>query len=282
MLIIHHNTFKTSFYCVKMETGLNGRVAIITGGASGIGKSIVEKLSDEGVIPIFVDKNKEKGDSLSEKLSEKRIQHLFLFYDLTNDSLCEEAILETIRKYGRLDILINNAGINDRCDIDTTSPNDFRRSLDVNLVHYYAMTHFAWPYLKQSRGNILFIGSKVSLVGEGKTTAYAAAKGAINGMTRELATKSVNENLGIRVNCLLPGIVRTPLCEEYMISTYGDLEKGSNEFGKSVPLNHRLTTSEEIANSAIFLVSDLASHMTGQLLVNDGGYCHIDRRATEK
>jgi len=265
-----------------MKTGLKGKIVIVTGGASGIGKTTVEKLAEEGAIPVFIDRHQENGIELSKQLSSRGINCRFINGDLTSDIFCKGAVQETINNYDRLDILINNAGKNDRCDIDNTSPEEFRNSLDRNLVHYYTMTHYSWPHLKKSRGNIIFVGSKVSLVGEGKTTAYAAAKGAVNGMTRELAAKSCNENLGIRVNCVLPGIVRTPLYDEYMIEAYGSFEKGNREFAKSIPLGQRPTTTEEIANAILFLASDLSSHTTGQLFVPDGGYCHIDRAVSEK
>ena len=264
-----------------MDTKLKDKIVLLTGGASGIGKSTIEQLVKEGAITIFIDKDKRKGDELSEKLYRQgNNTHKFILADLTNDNACRLSVEETIDTYGRLDVLINNAGKNDRCDIDNTSPQQFRDSLERNLIHYYSMTHYAWPHLKQSRGNIVFVGSKVSLVGEGKTTAYAAAKGAINAMTRELATKSANENLGIRVNCVLPGIVRTPLYDEYIIKNWENFEIGNKELAKNIPLGQRPTNSEEIANTIVFLASDLASHTTGQLLVPDGGYCHLDRSIT--
>lgn len=260
-----------------METNLKGKVAIVTGGASGIGKATVLKLAEEGAIPIFIDKDNEAGYALIDFLKNNNSPHEFISADLTNDEKCKEAVEQTVRNYHKLDILINNAGRNDRVDIDTASPDEFRDSLNKNLVHYYAMTHYCWPHLKQSKGTIVFVGSKVSLVGEGKTTAYAAAKGAINGMTRELATKSCNENLGIRVNCVLPGIVKTQLFDEYMIKVYGSVKRGIDQFCRDIPLGHRPTTPKEIANTILYLASDLSSHTTGQLIVPDGGYCNIDR-----
>jgi L-fucose dehydrogenase len=260
-----------------MKTGLKDKVAIITGGASGIGKATVLKLAEEGAIPVFIDNNKKEGEKLGYFLLNKKQAHRFIFAELTNDEECREAIEKTIKDYHKIDILINNAGRNDRVDVDAASPDEFRKSLDKNLVHYYTMTHYSWPFLKQSKGNIVFVGSKVSLVGEGRTTAYAAAKGAINGMTRELATKSCNENLGIRVNCVLPGIVKTQLFDEYVIKECGSVEKGIEKFCKDIPLGQRPTTPDEIANTIIYLASDLSSHMTGQLIVPDGGYCNIDR-----
>jgi len=254
-----------------METGLKGKVVIVTGGASGIGRAAVLKFSQEGAIPVFIDKDEQKGAELSSQIRNLGREHRFIYADLTDDPKCKSCVDETIRNYHRLDVLVNNAGKNDNCDIDNTTPEEFRRSLDRNLVHYYVMTHFSWPYLKQSKGNVIFIGSKVSLVGEGKTTSYAAAKGGINGMTRELATKSDNEGLGIRVNCVIPAIVNTSLYVEGITKQFGSFEEGLRRFGCRIPLEARATTPEEIANEIIFLSSNLlSSHTTGQLRLVDG------------
>jgi len=264
-----------------MDTKLKDKVCIVTGGASGIGKATLKLLLEEGAKVVFIDKDAEKARGFSEELiDEDHLDYLYIFGDLTNPDFCKEAVTRTIQKYGGIDVLINNAGKNDFLEIDNTSPQQFRESLDGNLVHYYSMSHCAWPHLKKSKGNIVFIGSKVALVGEGGTIAYAAAKGGIMAMTRELAAKSTKENLGIRVNCVLPGIVHTPLYEVFLKRTYPSLEEGLKQFGKRIPLEQRATTPEEVANSIVFLASPLSSHTTAQFLIPDGGYSHIDRAVT--
>lgn len=261
-----------------MDTGLKNKIVIVTGGASGIGRASVLKFSEEGAVPVFIDKDRKKGIELYNILKKMGRERLFIHADLTNDSKCKGSVYETIRKYGKLDVLVNNAGKNDNLDIDTTSPKEFRESLDRNLVQYYAMTHFSWPQLKRTKGNVIFLGSKVSLVGEGKTTAYAAAKGAINGMTRELATKSDNESLSIRVNCVIPAIVSTPLYVKAMTERYGSLKRANRLFGSRVPLHARETTPEEIANEIVFLASNLlSSHTSGQIRLVDGNWVYGDR-----
>ena len=261
-----------------MKTELENKVAIVTGGASGIGKATVENLLEEGAIPILIDKDRQKGERFSHFLADSETEHLFIHADLTHDENCKVAVRHVIDKYKRIDVLINNAGGNDFLDIDTTSPKEFRESLERNLVHYYTMTHYSWPYLKESRGNVIFVGSKVALVGEGKTTAYAAAKGGCIGLTRELATKSAKENLGIRVNCVLPGEVRTPLYEAYVQTHFDNPEDGYNKLAHRVPFGRRPTKPEEVAYTIVFLASNrLAGHITGQLISPDGGYVHIDR-----
>ncbi len=262
-----------------MDSGLKNKIAIVTGGAAGIGKATVELLAEEGAVPVFIDNNKRAGERLSKNLNK---ENKFICGDLRDEKFCKQAVEKTIKDYKRLNILINNAGRNDFLEIDNTSPQKFRESLEENLVQYYSMTYYSWPHLKKSKGNIVFVGSKVAVVGEGKTIAYAAAKGAINSLTRELATKAVNEKLGIRVNCVLPGVVATPQHQAYIKKTYGDLKRGNQIFGQRIPLGNRPTTPREVANEIIFLASKLASHTTGQLRFPEGGYVHLDRQVTGK
>ena len=259
----------------KMDLGLKDKVALVTGGAAGIGKATVEVLLEERAIPVVVDR------ALSSHFSMQDAWKIgaFLQYDLTIDENCEAAVRETVQRFGRLDILINNAGGNDFKHITTTSPREFRKSLDQNLVMPYAMTHYAWPELIKSKGSIVFVGSKVSLVGGGDgggTVSYAAAKGGINGLTRELAVISAKENLGIRVNCILPGKVDTYIEKVYP----GREDEGRKIEGRDIPFGKRITDPREIAYSIAFLASNKVSgHTTGEIYTVDGGYTHLDRNA---
>ncbi len=262
-----------------MDLGLAGKVAIVTGGAAGIGKATVEVLAEEGATVVIVDKDIESGNIVLKEILQEEQRGYFIYADLTNDSECERAVQETIANFGHLDILINNAGGNDFKHIETTSPAEFRKSLDVNLVMPYAMSHYAWPELKKTRGNIVFVGSKVSIVGEGGTAAYAAAKGGINGLTRELATIAAKEHLDIRVNCILPGKVDTYIEKIYGIDPERQRE-GRIIQGAEIPLDNRLTTPREIAYTIAHLASNKVSgHTTGEIIVVDGGYSHLDRCA---
>ncbi|MBR9705298.1 SDR family oxidoreductase [Candidatus Pacearchaeota archaeon] len=260
-----------------MDLKLKDKVVLITGGASGIGRETVKTFAQEGAITVYVDKDQKKGEELREELSKQGYKYLFLYGDLTNDDFCKSCIDETINSFSRLDVLVNNAGGNDWCDIDESDPKQFREALDRNLTLHYAMTHYAWPHLKQSKGNIVFVGSKVAIVGEGKTTAYAASKGALNSMTKELATKSVNENLGIRVNCVIPAICRTEKFDEHMKKRYPNIDEALKFWKDKIPLDSRPTTAQEIANEIVFLASSRASHTTAQIRYVDGGYIDIDR-----
>ena len=150
----------------------------------------------------------------------------------------------------------------------------FLASLHKNLVHYYLMAHHALPSLKKSKGSIVNIGSKVAETGQGGTSAYAAANGGRNGLTREWAVELLK--YGIRVNAVIVAESYTPLYEKW-IRTLPDPEAKLSQINQTIPLGHRMTTAEEIANMVAFLLSERSSHTTGQLIHVDGGYVHLDR-----
>jgi L-fucose dehydrogenase len=170
--------------------------------------------------------------------------------------------------------LINNAGVNDGVGLEKGNYDDFMRSLQRNVVHYYLMAKYALPELKKSKGNIVNIGSKVADTGQGNTSAYAAANGGRNALTREWAVELLP--YGIRVNAVIVAECWTPLYEAY-IATMANPEQKLKDIVKNIPLGHRMTTAEEIANMVVFLLSEVSSHTTGQLIHVDGGYTHLDR-----
>jgi L-fucose dehydrogenase len=147
-------------------------------------------------------------------------------------------------------------------------------SLQNNLSHYYNLAHYALPYLKATKGNIVNIGSKVATTGQGNTSGYAASKGAINALTREWAVELLP--FSVRVNTVIPAEVWTPLYETW-IKSLPDPEEKLQSIVSKIPLEKRMTTSEEIAGMTVFLLSGLSSHTTGQIIYVDGGYTHLDR-----
>jgi L-fucose dehydrogenase len=174
--------------------------------------------------------------------------------------------------------LVNNAGANDGVGLESGSPEKFLESLQQNLVHYYAMAHYALPMLKAAHGSIVNISSKVALTGQGGTSAYAAAKGAQLALTREWAAELAPH--GVRANAVLPAEVMTPLYQRW-IASRPDPQQALDEIARRIPLGHRFTEAAEIAAMATFLLSpNQSAHTTGQLIVVDGGYTHLDRALT--
>jgi L-fucose dehydrogenase len=256
-----------------MDLELKDKVVIITGGAKGIGGAISRGLVNEGSIPVILDKDAAAGAQIVSEL--KRCK--FVPIDLTSADACAKAVDDTGKEFGRLDALVNNAGINDKVGLESGSPQKFIESIQRNLLHYYNMAHFALPHLKKARGAIVNISSKTALTGQGGTSGYAGSKGAVLGLTREWAAELLPT--GIRVNAILPAEVMTSVYREWL-STFPNPEEKLKFILSRIPLDQRMTTPEEIASMAIFLLSGRASHITGQFLFVDGGYVHLDRALT--
>ena len=257
-----------------MDLHLQDKVILVTGGASGIGEAIVLGAAHEGATTVIVNRNAEQGPQMARELTEQGHSSLFVQVDLSDVRQCQRAIDETIDRFGKVDVLINNAGDNDSVGLEHGSPEEFMRSLNNNLQHYYSMAYYALPHLIQTRGNIVNISSKTALTGQGGSSGYVAAKGGQLALTREWAVELLP--YGIRVNAVLPAEVMTPMYRRW-IDTYENPEKKLAEINQRIPLEHRMTTAREIADTVLFLASDRASHTTGQYLFPDGGYTHLDR-----
>ena len=258
-----------------MNLNLKDKVVVITGGAGiegSIGETIVRALADEGAIPAIIDRNK-RGFEYAKKLQEKGVDALFVQTDVTQPDQIRQAVEEVVAKYQRIDVVINNVGVNDGAGLDT-SYEDFMNSLKLNLVSYFLTVKYALPKLRESKGNILNIGSKVSVTGQGNTSGYAASKGGVLALTREWAVDLIKDD--IRCNCLIIAESWTPAYDNWL-KTLEDGEKKLKSIVEKIPLEKRMTQPEEIANSALFLISDKSSHTTGQHVFVDGGYVHLDR-----
>ncbi len=253
-----------------MDLHLKDKVIIVTGGARGIGKAITQTLTEEGARVAIVDKLTQASKTLPDRNEKGKYFHA----DLTSEATCQEVIEGIVREFGALDGLVNNAGFNDSIGLEQGSPARFIESLTNNAGHYYYMAHYALPHLKKRRGSIVNIGSKTSVTGQGNTSGYVAAKGAILSLTREWAVELLP--YAIRVNAVIPAEVATPLYESWLKS-FADPQEKLKQVSKKIPLEHRLTKPEEIADAVAFLLSDRSSHTTGQWFFVDGGYTHLDR-----
>jgi NAD(P)-dependent dehydrogenase (short-subunit alcohol dehydrogenase family) len=256
-----------------VDLQIKDKVVVVTGGAKGIGAAIVRALSAEGAIPVIVDRDVEAGNQIHLEIPRSQL----IIADLLPTESCYAAIQKTIEKHGRLDALVNNAGINDKIGLEHGSPEHFVESLGRNLLHYYNLAHYALPHLKKSRGSVVNIASKTALTGQGGTSGYVASKGAILALTREWAAELLD--YGIRVNAVIPAEVMTPLYRDWL-NTFPDPEEKLRSVVSKIPFEKRMTTPEEIAAMVVFLLSSRASHMTGQHIFVDGGYVHLDRALT--
>ncbi|MGX1930606.1 SDR family oxidoreductase [Flagellimonas sp. 2504JD4-2] len=258
-----------------MDLNLKDKIVVVTGAAGikgSIGQTIVDSLASEGATPVIVDRNP-RGFEYEKRLQERGFDSIFIQIDLSDVSQIEEAVEKIGKKYGRVDVLINNVGVNDGVSLDAPI-DDFMYSLKLNLVSFYAMTKYCLPYLRKAKGNILNIGSKVALTGQGRTSGYAAAKGGVLGLTREWAVDLINS--GIRSNAIIIAESWTPAYDVWIKS----MEKGQEKLKsivKKIPLENRMTTPQEIADTCLFIISEKSSHTTGQFIIVDGGYVHLDR-----
>lgn len=257
-----------------MDLQLRHKVILVTGGARGIGEGIVRVLAKEGAIPVIIGRNEQDNQQLVNELLANGCQAGQVVAELADPVAASNAVRAALLQFGRIDGVVNNAGVNDGVGLEHGSYERFMESLHQNLVHYYLVAQTALPELIRSRGAIVNITSKTAETGQGNTSAYAAANGGRNALTREWAVELLK--YGIRVNAVVVAESWTPAYETW-IKTLAEPEKKLAEIRSRVPLENRMTTTEEIANTVAFLLSSRSSHTTGQLIHVDGGYVHLDR-----
>ncbi|MBL0302054.1 MAG: SDR family oxidoreductase [Cytophagaceae bacterium] len=257
-----------------MNLNLKEKVIIVSGGARGIGEGITRQLALEGAFPVIVGNNAEHNELALEKIVAAGGFGFTVEADLTKPEDCKKAIDATLEKFGVIHGLVNNAGFNDGVSLENGTYEEFVNSYHLNTVHYFLMAHYALPALKLTKGPILNIASKVAETGQGDTSGYAAANGARNALTREWAVELLKYK--IRVNSVIVAECFTPMYDAWL-NKFPNREEVFEDINRRIPLEKRMTTPEEIANMAVFLLSNRASHITGQLIHVDGGYVHLDR-----
>jgi NAD(P)-dependent dehydrogenase (short-subunit alcohol dehydrogenase family) len=240
---------------------LDGKTALITGGASGIGQSVATKFVGAGASVIVVDVDEKRTQAVSAALPGIEAY----VCDITD----EAQLQNTFRQISRLDILVNCAGIGLVGNVLETEASDFERLFRVNVEGTFFAIKAALPLLLQSSGSILNIGSVAGMVGVKRRFAYCATKGAIHALTRQLAVDYPTE---IRVNCIAPGTVDTPFVEGYLEKYHRhEKEKVRAELNQRQPIG-RLGRPDEIADLAVYVSSPAAAFITGSILTIDGGW----------
>ncbi|MEJ7767064.1 MAG: SDR family oxidoreductase [Chitinophagaceae bacterium] len=257
-----------------MDLQLRDKVIIVTGGAKGIGEAIVKQLALEGAVPVIVGRNEADNLKTVAEIKGEGNQAFQVTAELTRQEECEKAVRITLEQFGRINGLVNNAGVNDGVSLQDGTYEMFLNSLHKNLVHYFLMAHYALPELIKNKGAIVNIGSKTAETGQGGTSAYAAANGGRNALTREWAVELLKHE--VRVNSVIVAECWTPLYE-WWVNQQPDPQAKVAAIEAKIPLENRMTTAAEIANTVAFLLSARSSHTTGQLIHVDGGYVHLDR-----
>jgi len=240
---------------------LDGKVALVTGGASGIGEATSRVFTAAGAQVLIVDIDRERAEALAAELLGARA----LPCDITD----EAQVRGTFAQIENLDVLVNNAGIGLVGSVEETSPEDFRRLLRVNVEGMFLVTKYALPLLVASHGSIVNMGSVAGLIGVKRRFAYCVTKGAVVAMTRQLAVDYPKQ---IRVNCICPGTVDTPFVEAYLEKYHKhEKEQVRAELNQRQPIG-RLGRPEEIAHLALYLSSPEAGFVTGSVVTIDGGW----------
>lgn len=249
---------------------LSGKVAIITGGASGIGLGTTKVLAQHGAIVVMVGTNEEKGKKAENELLEQGLNVKFISANVTNEDSCKNCIEEVEKTYNRLDILFNNAGVTVRKKITDLTENEWDSVIDVGLKGTFLMSKHAIPLMKKTGGgSIINCGSGWGLKGGNLAAAYNAVKGGIVNMTRGMAIDHGEDN--IRVNSVNPGDTDTEMLRDEGVQTgETDMIEYLKDCGTGRPLA-RIGMPEDIGNAVLFLSSDLSSWITGTALVVDGG-----------
>lgn len=243
---------------------LNGKTAIITGAGAGIGEATALLFAQNGANVACAD-IADSGLNVSKKIQSLGSESIFIKGDVSELEVAKLIVSETIDRYGRLDILVNNAGVVIPGRVDNTSPEDWDRTMAVNVRGVYLLTKYAVPHLKKKEGVIINVASAVALMGTKDRAAYTASKGALVALTRAMAVDYMDDK--IRVNCICPGTTDTPSLKE-RLSKFLDPEAARREFIERQPLR-RFGRPEEIAEGILYLAT--AEFCTGTCLSVDGG-----------
>ncbi|HEY4299791.1 MAG TPA: SDR family oxidoreductase [Candidatus Didemnitutus sp.] len=259
-----------------MNLELENKVVVVTGGARGIGEATVRSFAAEGSVVAVLDRHSDQARQLADELVRAGRRVEAHACELTDETAVRATIGRILQSHGHLDVVVNNAGVNDGVGLRAPIA-DFRASLERNLVQCVVVLQAALDALIAARGAVVNVGTKCAVTGQGGTSGYVAAKGALHALTREWALDLARH--GVRVNAVIPAEVYTPLYEQWLAQR-PDPAAALDHIRHLIPLGHRLTTPREIADAIVFLASARSSHTTGQLIHVDGGYVHFDRAAT--
>ncbi|MCH8867564.1 MAG: SDR family oxidoreductase [Proteobacteria bacterium] len=247
---------------------LEGKVALITGGTSGIGSATAERFAVEGAMVAIIGRNTERGEQVVETIVAKGGEALFVRADVRFADQCRNAVEQTLERFGRIDVLFNNAGVFHPKTIPECTEEEWDETIDSSLKGAFLMSKYVLPsMIRQGSGSIIHTSSGWGILGGNDAAAYCAAKGGLVVMAKAMALDHGAD--GIRVNCVCPGDVLTPMLHDDAAKrgmSWEDYAAGANER----PLG-RIGTVEEIANAVLFLACDESSFVTGEALVVDGG-----------
>jgi NAD(P)-dependent dehydrogenase (short-subunit alcohol dehydrogenase family) len=249
---------------VHMQMLLDGKTAVITGAGSGIGQATAFAMAREGASVAILDSNEAAGRQTANELTAQKLNAAFFPIDVTSEEQVRAAMSQIINRFGRIDILHNNAGIAIRHPVAEQDEQGWQTCMDVNLKGVFLCAKHVIPHMLVRGGSIINTASVTGIVGVRNRAVYSATKGAVVALTRNMALDYARHQ--IRVNCVCPGFVRTPMAKALLQDPIKE-----KRLVDTHPLG-RLGTPEDVANAVLFLASDLASWVTGHALVVDGGF----------
>jgi meso-butanediol dehydrogenase / (S,S)-butanediol dehydrogenase / diacetyl reductase len=253
----------------RTELRLKDKVAIVTGGASGIGKAVSELFAGEGAKVVIADIDENNGNAAAEQIKGRGGEAVFICTNITSGESIMNMVDSTIEKFGKLDILVNNAGIDIANKVTETSEADWNKTMDINLKSVFLTCKYAIPHMiENGGGRIVNVGSVLAVVASPNQAAYTASKGGVVAMSRQIAYDYADK--GIRVNCICPGDTMTPMNKQWLESTE-DPQKTLEFFSSRYPMK-RFAEPIEQATVILFLASDDSSFVTGQSIPVDGGF----------
>ncbi|MCH9670193.1 MAG: glucose 1-dehydrogenase [Gammaproteobacteria bacterium] len=248
---------------------VSGKVAIVTGGASGIGRACAQKLAAQGAAVCVTDIDTQIGDAVATQICESGGDAMFLEHDVTSEARWQEVVTSVTATYGKLNVLVNNAGIFYGGPTETFELEQWRRQIGINLDGVFLGTKHAIPIMRVAQGgSIIMLSSVAGLIGAANFACYSATKGAVRLFTKAVAKECASD--GIRVNSVHPGIIETPIWQKINNDARPE-PTGPVEIAKArVPIGTP-GTAEMVADGVVFLASDESKYMTGSELVIDGG-----------
>jgi NAD(P)-dependent dehydrogenase (short-subunit alcohol dehydrogenase family) len=249
----------------------DGKVALITGGTSGIGEATAVRMAAEGARVAIVGRDAGRGQALAEKIGNDGGEAAFFEADVTQEDAVKGMVEAVMARFGQIDVLVNNAGIINHGSVITASVDEWDLLMSTNVRSVFLVSRYALPHMIDGGGgSVVNLGSNLGLVGTRGAAAYATSKGAIVQLTKAMALDHVAD--GIRVNCVCPGTIDTPLVQRQRVGrTEEQLRQSDVRLRERHPIG-RMGTPEEVASVIAFLASDEASFVTGSLYSIDGGY----------
>jgi Dehydrogenases with different specificities (related to short-chain alcohol dehydrogenases) len=248
---------------------LSGKIAFISGAGSGIGRASALLFAQEGATVVIGDRNVEAGEGVAEEIRQAGGEAFFVELDVGEEKSVKAAVETVLERFGRIDVLFNNAGISGVGAIHETEPDEWDKVVRVNLRGVYLLNRYAIPSMMEGRGgSIINMSSCAAEMGLSRRAVYSATKGAVLALTKAMQVDYAS--YGIRVNALLPGTILTPFVEGYLKSSYSDPEEAFGSIKKR-QLSEELGRPEDVAKAALFLASDESGFVMGSPLYVDGG-----------